>query len=191
MSVPARRLPSWIWVTGLTTAAIVGVTALAAQADQGAHPTAAHAAGAKPSASTSPHPSASPKKSEPVAVPDGSGTGRRIVYSLAQRRVWLVDTGEAVRRTFAVWPGTVSPAPGRYAVSTTVPSTTGTDGTKVENIVYFTVASGVNIAFSNAQDGSSPQPAAGVKTGGIRMHSADGDAVWAFGTKGTKVSVTK
>ncbi len=88
-------------------------------------------------------------------MPDGSGTGRRIVYSLAQRRVWLVDTGEAVRRTFAVWPGTVSPAPGRYAVSTTVPSTTGTDGTKVENIVYFTVASGVNIAFSNAQDGSS------------------------------------
>ncbi|MET7722213.1 hypothetical protein [Streptomyces mirabilis] len=191
MSVPARRLPSWIWVTGLTTAAIVGVTALAAQADQGAHPTAAHAAGAKPSASASPHPSASPKKSEPVAVPDGSGTGRRIVYSLAQRRVWLVDTGEAVRRTFAVWPGTVSPAPGRYAVSNTVASTTGTDGTKVENIVYFAAASGVYIAFSNAQDGSSPQPAAGVKTGGIRMHSADGDAVWAFGTKGTKVSVTK
>lgn len=187
----ARRLPSWVWVTGLTAAAIVGVSALAAQADQGTRPTAASAAGAKPSASASPRPSASPKKSAPAAVPDGSGTGRRIVYSLAQRRVWLVDTGETVRRSFAVWPGTVSPAPGRYAVSSTLASTTGTDGTKVENIVYFAVASGINIAFSNAQDGSSPQPAAGVQTGGIRMHSADGDAVWEFGSKGTAVSVVK
>ncbi|MHA5050759.1 hypothetical protein [Streptomyces sp. SD15] len=192
MPVPARRLPSWAWVTGLTAAAIVAVGALAAQADQGVHPTAS-AAKSKPSASASARPSASasPKKTAVAAVPDGSGTGRRIVYSLAQRRVWLVDTGETTRRSFAVWPGTVSPAPGTYAVSSRLPSTTGTDGTKVENIVYFTVASGVNIAFSNAQDGSSPQPAAGVQTGAIRMPSADGDAVWEFGAKGTAVSVVK
>ncbi|MEU9290789.1 hypothetical protein AB0D57_40700 [Streptomyces sp. NPDC048275] len=191
MPVPARRLPSWAWVTGLTAVAIMAVGALAAQADQGAHPTAS--AKSKPSASASARPSASasPKKTAVAAVPDGSGTGRRIVYSLAQRRVWLVDTGETTRRSFAVWPGTVSPAPGTYAVFSTLPSTTGTDGTKVENIVYFTVVSGVNIAFSNAQDGSSPQPAAGVQTGAIRMRSADGDAVWEFGSKGTKVSVVK
>ncbi|MFJ5268241.1 hypothetical protein [Streptomyces sp. NPDC088358] len=189
MSVPARRLPSWVWVTGLTAAALVGVTALAAQADQGAHPLASPKA--KPSASASPHPSASPRKSAPVAVPGGSGTGRRIVYSLAQRRVWLVDATGTAGRTFTVWPGTVSPAPGRYAVSSTVASTTGTDGTKVENIVYFTVRSGVFIAFSNAQDGSSPKPSAGARTGAIRMHSADGDAVWKFGSKGTAVSVVE
>ncbi|MET8407429.1 hypothetical protein ABZV34_04850 [Streptomyces sp. NPDC005195] len=189
MSVPARRLPSWVWVTGLTAAALVGVTALAAQADQGAHPLAAPRK--KPSASASPHPSAPPRKSAPVAVPDGSGTGRRIVYSLGLRRVWLVDATGAARRTFAVWPGTVSPAPGRYAVSSTDASTTGTDGTKVENIVYFTARSGVYIAFSNAQDGSSPKPSAGARTGAIRMHSADGDAVWQFGSKGTAVSVVE
>ncbi|MFD8419797.1 hypothetical protein [Streptomyces sp. NPDC059466] len=190
MSVPARRLPSWVWVTGLTAAALVGVTALAAQADQGAHPLAS-ARKAKPSASASPHPSASPRKSAPVAVPGGSGTGRRIVYSLGERRVWLVDAAGAASRTFTVWPGTVSPAPGRYAVSSTLASTTGTDGTKVENIVYFTVSSGVSIAFSNAQDGSSPKPSAGARTGAIRMHSADGDAVWKFGSKGTAVSVVE
>ncbi|MER6434905.1 MULTISPECIES: hypothetical protein [unclassified Streptomyces] len=188
--MPARRLPSWVWVTGLTAAALVGVTALAAQADQGAHPVAS-AKRPKSSATAGPHPSATPRKSAPAAVPGGSGTGRRIVYSLAQRRVWLVDATGAASRTFTVWPGTVSPVPGRYAVSSTVASTTGTDGTKVENIVYFTVRSGVFIAFSNAQDGSSPQPSPGAKTGAIRMHSADGDAVWKFGSKGTAVSVVE
>ena len=187
--MPARRLPSWVWVTGVTAAALVGVTSLAAQADQGAHPVAP--ARKKHSAPASAHPSGRPSKAAPAAVPDHSGTGRRIVYSLAQRRVWLVDAAGAARRTFAVWPGTVSPAPGRYTVSSTDSSTTGTDGTKVENIVYFTAVSGVNIAFSNAQDGASPRPAAGVKTGAIRMHSADGDAVWTFGSKGTTVSVVE
>jgi hypothetical protein len=193
VSVPARRLPSWIWVTGLTAAAIVGVTALAAQADQGAHPTAAHAAGAKPSASASPRPAASPKKAEPAAVPDGSGTGRRIVYSLAQRRVWLVDTGEAVRRTFAVWPGTVSPDSGTYVISHTLAATTGSDGVQIEHIVYFANKSGLSVAFSNAVDGSSPPPAAaGKQTSGIRMHKADGAVLWTFATQpNTRVAVVE
>ncbi|MEU3791913.1 hypothetical protein AB0F07_19220 [Streptomyces fructofermentans] len=189
--MPARRLPSWAWVTGLTVAALVVVAVLAGRATDGPRPTASP--DPEPSASASAKPSAEPREPRPAAVPDGSGTGRRIVYSLAQRRVWLVDASDATRRTFAVWPGTVSPQPGTYKVSTRNGAVVeGSDGVKIEHIVYFTVVSGVNIAFSNAVDGSSPPPPAdGVRTGGVRMKVADGDAVWKFGTAGTPVTVVK
>ncbi|MFF8972261.1 hypothetical protein [Streptomyces sp. NPDC014995] len=191
MPVAARRLPSWAWVTGLTAGAIVVVGALTVQAEKGPHPTASAArpspsaaAGATPASSASATPTAAP-------VPDGSGTGRRIVYSLGQRRVWLVDADDEARRTFTVWPGTVDPAPGSYTVSLRKDATTGSDGVEIEHIIYFSARSGVNIAFSNAVDGSSPPPASGAQTGGIRMPKADGSALWAFGATGTNVRVVE
>ncbi|MFJ4620095.1 hypothetical protein [Streptomyces sp. NPDC088812] len=193
MPVAARRLPSWAWVTGLTAGAIVVVGALTVKAEQGPHPTAASvepSASASASAGTkpAPAPSASPTAQ---SVPDASGTGRRVVYSLEQQRVWLVDADDQARRTFTVWPGTVNPAPGSYTVSVRKGATTGSDGVEIEHIIYFSVQSGVNIAFSNAVDGSSPPPAAGTRTGGIRMAKADGAALWAFGATGTIVRVVE
>lgn len=184
----SARIPSWAWVTGLTVGAVAAVAVLAVEADQGPHPTAT---AARPSASASAGAHPTPKQSAPAAVPDDSGTGRRIVYSLSQRRVWLVDASDTARRTFAVWPGTVSPDPGTYTVSTRRDATTGSDGVRIEHIVYFTAKNGINIAFSNALDGSSPPPASGTETGGIRMPKADGSALWAFGTTGTTVAVVE
>ncbi|MEU6253191.1 hypothetical protein [Streptomyces sp. NPDC047043] len=185
-AVPAPK----VWVTGLTVGAIAAVVVLAVQADKGTKP---HAVAARPGSSASPgaHPTPT-KTAPPAAVPDGSGTGRRIVYSLGKKTVWLVDANDAARRTFAVWPGTVSPDPGTYTVGTRAEGPlTGSDGVKIEHIVYFSAKSGANIAFSNAVDGSSPPPASGTQTGGIRMRTADGAAVWTFGTAGTKVAVVK
>ncbi|MFF9059947.1 hypothetical protein ACIRPQ_33785 [Streptomyces sp. NPDC101213] len=191
MPVPARRLPSWAWVTGLTAGAIVVVGALTVQAEKGPHPTAA-AAKPSPSASADAKPPASPAPAPKAApVPDASGAGRRIVYSLGQDRVWLVDADDAARRTFTVWPGTVDPAAGSYTVSLRKDATTGSDGVEIEHIIYFSAKSGVNIAFSNAVDGSSPPPAQGTPTGGIRMPKADGAALWAFGATGTNVRVVE
>ncbi len=187
--MPARRLlPSWVWVSGLTAGAIVVVAFLTVKADRGAHP---EAPVAQPSASASVSPS--PRASESAAaVPDGSGTGRRIVYSLGQKRVWLVDASDASRSTFAVWPGTVSPDPGTYTVSVRNDATTGSDGVQIEHVVYFAAKSGLSIAFSNAVDGSSPPAvAAGAQTSGIRMRKADGEALWTFGTVETSVVVVK
>jgi hypothetical protein len=187
--MPAR-LPSWAWVTGLTTGATVAVVFLAMQADKGPHPTAASA---HPSASASahPHPAPAPKPSAP-AVPAASGTGRRIVYSLDEKRVWLVDATDKATRTFAVWPGTVSPTPGAYSISIRKDALTGSDGVQIEHVMYFAVASGLNVAFSNAVDGTSPPPATtGKPTSGIRMPKADGTALWGFGATGTKVTVVR
>lgn len=193
--MPAR-LPSWAWVTGLTTGAIAAVAVLAVQADRGPKPTASTS---RPSASATADakPSAEPKEkgtgaeAESEAVPAGSGTGRRIVYSLDDEQVWLVDASDAPRRSFEVWPGTVSPDPGTYTIGTRTEATTGSDGVAVEHIIYFAAKSGVSIAFSNAVDGSSPPPAEGRTTGGIRVGKADGEALWAFGTPGTTVRVVE
>ncbi|WP_097265403.1 hypothetical protein [Streptomyces sp. TLI_55] len=183
-AVPASK----VWVTGLTVGAIAVVAALAVQADKGAKP---EAKSVRPSATASASPSAGAKKPAATAVPDDSGTGRRIVYSLGEKRVWLVDASDAARRTFAVWPGTVSPDPGDYKVGTrSGDPITGSDGVRIEHVVYFAAKSGKNIAFSNAVDGSSPPPpAAGTQTGGIRMKKADGSALWTFGETGTAVVV--
>jgi len=187
----AARLPSWAWVTGLTVGATVAVVALAVQADHGPHPTAASV---KPgsAASASTHGSAKPKPpAGPPTLPDESGQGRRIVYSLAAKRLWLVDaTGKQIR-TFEVWPGTVTPEPGRYSITLRTQSLKGSDGVQIEHVMYFTKVEGVNIAFSNALDGASPPPANGQKLGGIRMDKQDGAALWAFGDQGTSVTVVK
>ncbi len=132
-----------------------------------------------------------PHATAAAGVPADSGTGRRIVYGVGEKRVWLVDASDKAGRTFPVWPGTVSPDPGTYTVSVRKDATTGSDGVQIENIVYFATKSGLNIAFSNAVDGSSPPPAAGKQTGGVRMAKADGAALWAFGTTSTKVIVVK
>jgi len=113
------------------------------------------------------------------------------VYSLGERRVWLIDASDQPRRTFTVWPGTVSPAPGTYTVESRKDTTTGYDGVSIEHIIYFAADAGISIAFSNAVDGSSPPPVKEKQTGGIRLHKADGTALWAFGTVGTAVRVVK
>jgi hypothetical protein len=186
-----RAVPaSTVWVTGLTVGAIAVVAALAVQADKGPKPEAT--AAARPSASASVKPSASPTEPTSAAVPDDSGTGRRVVYSLAQKRVWLIDASDTTRRTFTVWPGTVSPDPGTYTVDVRRDATTGSDGVQIEHIVYFASKDGLSIAFSNAVDGSSPPAvAAGTRTSGIRMPKPDGSALWTFGEAGTSVVVVK
>ncbi|GAA2247485.1 hypothetical protein GCM10010415_02040 [Streptomyces atrovirens] len=187
--MPAR-LPSWAWVTGLTTGAIAAVVVLAVQADQGTKPVAATT---RPSASATADakPSAKPEERKP-AVPADSGAGRRIVYSLGEKRVWLVDASDTPRRSFAVWPGTVAPDPGTYTIGKRTPATTGSDGVPVEHIMYFAQKSGVFIAFSNAVDGSSPPPAEpDAQTGGIRITKPDGKALWTFGSAGTTVRVVE
>ncbi|MEV5800944.1 hypothetical protein [Streptomyces collinus] len=193
--MPARLLPSWAWVSGLTVGATAAVVALALQADHGPHPTASARPGPSASASASPSPGAhrpsSGKPSGPPALPDASGSGRRIVYSLGEKRVWLVDATGKASRTFTVWPGTVNPRPGSYSVIKRTQSIPGSDGVQIEHVMYITEVAGVNVAFSNALDGASPPPANGQKLGGIRANKADGAALWGFGDLNTKVTVVK
>ncbi|MCX4989041.1 MULTISPECIES: hypothetical protein [unclassified Streptomyces] len=177
------------FVAGLTVAAIAAVGFLAFQASANVPETLG-----KPSASVSAKSSA-PKaprdKKNPTALPSSSGTGARVVYSVGDDRVWLVGSGNKVRRTFKVTPGTVDPAAGTYAVTTRAGAVTGSDGTQIEHVVRFTLVNGVAIGFSAAVNGSTEAPDPEKKLGGIRASRADGDAMWAFATVGAKVVVIK
>ncbi|MFE7774245.1 L,D-transpeptidase [Streptomyces sp. NPDC057445] len=177
-------------VAGLTTTALVVVAFLAYQASANVPE---HLKGPAAAAETpAPRPSGdtdAETRKDPLAVPARSGRGMRVVYSLSERRVWLVDGAGRASRTFEVMPSTVSPPAGSYAVTSRSGSIRGSDGVPIEHVVRFATVDDVNIGFSAAVDGSVTAPARGRKTGGVRMTRTDGDALWTFATIGTKVVV--
>ncbi|MFH0516665.1 hypothetical protein ACHBTE_05750 [Streptomyces sp. M41] len=128
-------------------------------------------------------------RKDPAALPAGSGTGVRVVYSVEDDRVWLVGEGDQVKRTFRVTPGSVDPAPGVYLVTSRSNTVTGSDGAPVEHVVRFTTVENITIGFSAAVDGSTPAPDPALKTGGIRESREDGAAMWDFATIGRTVAV--
>ncbi|MEY9845667.1 hypothetical protein [Streptacidiphilus sp. MAP5-3] len=183
------KLGSGSVVTVLTAGALAVVTLLAVQAKNSASATVAAPPGKVPSASASAGRGGTQAK--PPAVPADSGTGRRVVYSLAQKRVWLVDPSDAsADRTFTVMPGNVDPLPGTYAATTLLPGPyTGSDGKLIKNAVLFTSRDGTRIGFSSAVDGSTPPPDPSKHLGGIRESVADGQALYDFAPYNTKVVV--
>ncbi|QGV82629.1 hypothetical protein [Streptomyces ficellus] len=178
-------------MAGLTAAAMAAVAFLAYQASASA-PADLKAGSPAPAASPSaPAPGALPKDPAvtALALPKQSGSGVRVVYSLGERRVWLVDEKNVVARTFAVMPSTVDPAPGTYAVTSRSGSVSGSDGVRIEHVVRFASVDGVTIGFSAAVDGTMATPDPQRRTGGIRMKRTDGNAMWTFATVNSKVVV--
>ncbi|WP_128379178.1 hypothetical protein [Streptomyces cavernae] len=175
------------FVAGLTAAAIAAVGFLAYQAQASVPENLG-----KPQPSKSPAAVKSKKPgngAQATALPGRSGTGERVVYSLDADRVWLVDAGDKVRRTFEVTPGTVDPAPAAYAVTSRSDAITGSDGVAVEHVVLFARVDGVPVGFSAAVNGSTQAPDSTKKLGGIRESRADGNAMWEFAPVGRKVVV--
>ncbi|MBT2385440.1 hypothetical protein [Streptomyces sp. ISL-11] len=191
------RSSSGIIVAALTAAALGGVGFLAFQAEAAPdlpHPSASSPSGKEKDKGQGQGPAAKDKadqgKDAAAAVPAHSGTGARVVYALAQKRVWLVGADGKATRSFEVAPSTVNPPLGGYKVTSRSPTGTGSDGIPVEHIVRFHQdANGVVFGFSAAVDGSSPNPAATKKTGGIRERPADGLALWNVAVNNAKVVV--
>ncbi|MDX3384630.1 hypothetical protein PV682_24640 [Streptomyces niveiscabiei] len=172
-------------VAGLMTAAITTVGVLAWQASA-----------QSPGDLSKPLPTAASKAprdiKHPDALPVNSGVGQRVVYSIDDDRVWLVDDTGKVTRTFRVYPGGLDPKPGPYTVSSRAGAVTATDGTRIEHVVRFTeTPDGMAIGFSAAVNGSLPDGDTMVKTGGIRETRPDGDAMWDFATVGRRVMVIR
>ncbi|WP_175439301.1 hypothetical protein [Streptomyces vilmorinianum] len=178
------------FVAGLTAAALAVVGFLAYQASANA-PADVSAKPRTPSTAPSAAATDTPKKpvKDPLAVPADSGSGARVVYALAERRVWLVNEKNQATHTFSVMPSTVHPVPGAYSVTSRSGSVRGSDGVRIEHVVRFTNVDDVAIGFSAAVDGTLPKPDPSRKTGGIRMKRADGDAMWTFAVIGAKIVV--
>ncbi|MET7973887.1 hypothetical protein ABZW44_12555 [Streptomyces mirabilis] len=176
------------FVAGLTAAAVAVVGFLAYQASANVPDTLG-----KPLAGASKVPTtkAPRDKKNPVALPTASGRGERVVYSVDDDRVWLVDANNRTERTFKVTPGTVDPEVGTYAVTSRSKAVTGSDGAQIEHVVRFALVDGVAIGFSSAIDGSTGSPDSTKKLGGIRETRKNGTAMWNFATIGVKVVVIR
>ncbi|MFG1667953.1 hypothetical protein [Streptomyces sp. Y7] len=176
-------------VAGLTAAALATVGFLAFRASATVPPELARPrTGDQSGVSVSKVPR---DREDPGALPEGSGTGLRVVYSVDDDRVWLVDGRGKVKRTFRVTPGSVDPAPGEYAVTSRSNVATGTDGASIEHVVRFASVDDVTIGFSSTVRSATAPPDPALQTGGIRESRADGDAMWDFATIGRAIVVIR
>lgn len=132
-------------------------------------------------------------------LPAGSGTGRRIVFSEGEQRVWLVDAAGVVLRSYLV-SGSIydNLDPGTYRVFSRSRYAVGIDDSgTMEYFVRFTHGdAGAAIGFHTipVDDGEPVQTLDQLGTplshGCIRQRKADAVALWDFAPVGTTVVVT-
>jgi len=131
-------------------------------------------------------------------LPEGSGTGRRIVFDQSDQRVWLVEESGTVARTYLV-SGSVTDnlQPGTYAVYSKSRWAVGIqDSGVMEYMVRFTEGDSAAIGFHSipTKNGVPLQTKSQLGTarshGCIRQKLSDAVALWNFAPEGTKVVVT-
>lgn len=134
---------------------------------------------------------------EALAVPDGSGEGRRVVFDQSAQRVWLVGGQGRVQRTYLV-SGSVEDNldPGTYEVYSRSRNAWGIDdGGTMNFMVRFAYGKRAAIGFHDipVKDGELVQTKAELGTplsgGCIRQWRPDAKALWAFAPRGTTVVV--
>ena len=132
------------------------------------------------------------------ALPEGSGSGRRVVFSEGQQRVWLVEKDGTVARTYLV-SGSVydNLDPGTYTVYSRSEQAWGIDDSgTMRYFVRFTQGDNAAIGFHDipVDDGAKVQTVDELGTplshGCIRQRRSDAKALWAFAPLGTTVVVT-
>jgi lipoprotein-anchoring transpeptidase ErfK/SrfK len=135
---------------------------------------------------------------DPTALPAGSGTGKRVVFDVGDQRVWLVEEGGRVRRTYLV-SGSVTDnlEPGSYEVYSTSRHAVGIDDSgTMQFMVRFAHGKRAAIGFHDIPvDGGRPvqtrsQLGTPQSHGCIRQARPDARALWYFAIVGTKVVVT-
>jgi lipoprotein-anchoring transpeptidase ErfK/SrfK len=133
------------------------------------------------------------------ALPVDSGTGRRIVFSESEQRVWLVsDAGDVLRSYLVSGSATDNLDPGTYQVFSKSRYAVGVDDSgTMEYFIRFTHGdAGAAIGFHTipVDDGAPIQTTAQLGTplshGCVRQRTTDAVALWDFAPIGTTVVVT-
>lgn len=95
-------------------------------------------------------PAQGPNETESVELPAESGSGKRMVMSISQQRVWWVDEAGAEIRTALVSGRANTPQTGTFQVYSKTENATGLDGSKMDYFVRFTKGpQGWAIGFHN------------------------------------------
>jgi len=133
-----------------------------------------------------------------TALPAGSGTGRRVVFSEGRQRVWLVAAGDHVRHTYLVSGSLYDNLdPGTYEVYSRSEQAWGIDDTgTMKYFVRFAHGDNAAIGFHDipVDEGRPVQRVDQLGTprshGCVRQRRADAIALWRFAPLGTTVVVT-
>lgn len=132
-----------------------------------------------------------------TALPAHSGHGKRVVYSEAGQRVWLVDADDVVRRTYLV-SGSLydNLSTGTYQVYSRSEQAWGIDDSGTMRwFVRFAHGGNAAIGFHDIpiDNGKQVQTRAELGTprshGCVRQKESDAKALWAFAPIGTTVVV--
>ncbi|MGB0100138.1 MAG: L,D-transpeptidase family protein [Nocardioides sp.] len=151
-----------------------------------------------PTSDPEPEPVKTPVVAAEPTLPPDSGTGRRVVFSEGEQRVWLVSKGTQVERTYPV-SGSVydNLDPGTYAVYSRSEQAWGIDDSgTMRYFVRFTQGDNAAIGFHDipVAGGEPVQSVAQLGTplshGCIRQRRSDAVALWEFAPLGTTVVVT-
>ncbi len=203
MPVGRRARPRYLRVVAALAALLVTLVTLLAGLGVlpvGAKPAAASELGAPGVAETATLTRARPADPVPAtdALPDRSGTGKRVVFDISEQRVWLVEEDEGVSRTYLVSGSlTDNLSPGSYRVFSRSRHATGIDDSgEMQYFVRFTRGDNAAIGFHSipTKDGRALQTRAQLGTpqshGCIRQALGDARTLWAFAPEGTPVVVT-
>lgn len=144
-------------------------------------------------------PAPKPPAPDNRGLPADSGSGRRVVYSVAQQRVWWVESNGAVVHTYLVSGRAGTPATGTYHVFSKSRYTTSMNGkAKMEYMVRFARGRGAAIGFHSIPTdlrGRPLQSEAQLGTyrsaGCVRQRNLDAQYLYAWAPVGTKVVVVK
>lgn len=136
-------------------------------------------------------------KTDPAALPEGTGSGRRVVFSEEAQRVWLVNESNRVVSTYLVSGSlTDNLHPGSYAVYSRSRWAVGIDDSGVmQYFVRFTRGNNAAIGFHSipSKNGTPLQTEAQLGTpqshGCIRQKTSDAERMWDFAQEGTAVVV--
>lgn len=134
-----------------------------------------------------------------LVLPAQTGSGKRVVYSEQRQRVWLVDRGNKVVRTYLVSGGTDEDLldPGRYEVySTSRHAVSYNLKETMDFMVRFAAGNSSAIGFHDIPQHPNGTPAQSrselgtpQSSGCIRQWLADAKALWKFAPVGTTVVV--
>jgi lipoprotein-anchoring transpeptidase ErfK/SrfK len=133
-------------------------------------------------------------------IPRRSGSGRRVVYSESQQRVWVVNNNEQLVRTMSVSGRKNVPAHGSYRVTSQSKESYGYEGVNVTLRWMTRFAKGPaggNIGFHEIprKDGKAMQTEAQLGSfagsGCIRMSTMDVKFLYQWAKIGTPVVVTR
>jgi hypothetical protein len=132
------------------------------------------------------------------APPPDSGSGRRIVYSNPQQRVWLVDSDGTVIRSHLVSGKRDVPRAGTYRVfSKSRRTSAGHDGITMDDMVRFAHGEKLAIGFhgiprdANGRPLQSDSDLGGFRSAGcVRQSSGDATFLYDWAPIGTTVVVT-